>query len=118
MELTVKTFLIACPLVFLAGLIDAIGAKLSLGVSDSTLKMVLVPTVFVAGFFVFHKNLFGKSGCSEISLRLVAPVDVRTENSSSTNSRLSSMLISFIKSSKAFLKLILFLLKSGTTEKP
>lgn len=51
---------LAVPTILTALLGSAIGAKLSLFANEDILKIVLVPVLFIAAFFVLNKNLFGK----------------------------------------------------------
>ena len=56
--LTPKMFLIVCPLLFLAGLVDAIGAHLSLIVPSKVMMYVLIIILPITAFFVLNKKLF------------------------------------------------------------
>lgn len=51
---------LAVPTILTALLGSAIGAKLSLFANEDILKIVLIPVLFIAAFFVLNKNLFGK----------------------------------------------------------
>lgn len=59
---------LAIPTVICAMIGSFIGAKLSLLTDERVLKIVLIPILFIAAFFVINKNLFGKNNSEEVIL--------------------------------------------------
>ena len=64
MELTIQTFLIVCPLLFLAGLVDAIGG----GGGLISLPAYLLAGLPVVAFIVLNKKLFKDNGSEHVDL--------------------------------------------------
>lgn len=59
---------LAIPTIIFAIIGSYIGAKLSLKTDETILKIVLIPVLFIAAFFVINKNLFGKNNSEEVIL--------------------------------------------------
>lgn len=59
-------FKLAVPTVLCAMAGSFIGAKLSLLTSENTLRIIMIPVLVVAAFFVINRNLFGKNDAETV----------------------------------------------------
>lgn len=57
---------LAIPTVICAIIGASFGAKMSLNTSETTLKVIMIPALIIAAFFVINKNLFGKNNAEEV----------------------------------------------------
>lgn len=61
---------LAIPTVICAMIGSYIGAALSLKSSENILKIIMIPVLIVAAFFVINRNLFGKNNSEEVVITL------------------------------------------------
>ncbi len=57
---------LAIPTVICAMIGSSLGAKLSLGVDEKLLGIILIPVLFIAAFLVINKNMFKEDGADNV----------------------------------------------------